>query len=174
MVPDATTVDAARHLECCDVCGIPLDSQPFDASGFVEGDGLPRRGETVVLARFVIHPQYCGVLQCFAQYTDLFFRYNSEVETPGLEWRLLRNGRPLFPYQQIESIINPWGYGNYSFDIRLEENSTVEFVVHNRDCELDGASSLLRLPGSTNDGIRKIGGRIMGRFWYNEIYGTRR
>ncbi len=154
----------------CDICGIPVDAEPFDASGFIEGDRLPQRGESATLARFQLHPQYCGVLLTFAQYTDLFFRQHEKVETSGLEWRILRNGQPIYPYHRVESIINPWGYGNYRFEVRLEENSLVEFVVHNRDYDL--VSGGLQRPGDPDE-IRKIGGRIMGRFWYNDVHGTR-
>ena len=74
---------------CCTICGIPLDAEYFDVSGFVGNGGvvekfdskdfglqppgpLPRRGEQVVLASFQLHPQYCGVLTYFSQYTDLY------------------------------------------------------------------------------------------------------
>ncbi len=147
---------------CCDICGIPVDAEYFDESGFVSGDALPRPGERAVLASFQIHPQYCGVLQCFAQYTDLFAHDNAQVHTPGLEWILLRNGQPLFPYHRLESILNPWGFGNYSFLIRLDESSRVEFVLHNRSFDFQGQE------------VFKVGGRIMGRFWYNDIYGGER
>ncbi len=145
---------------CCDICGIPLDAEYFDVSGFLRADKLPRRGERAILASFQIHPQYCGVLQCFAQFTDLFAHDNSEVETPGLQWMLLRNGQPIFPYHNLESLVNPWGYSNYSFMIRLDENSRVEFAIYNRDINF------------VRQEIDNVGGRIMGRFWYNRIYGV--
>lgn len=145
---------------CCDICGIPLDAEYFDVSGFLTGEELPRRGERAVMASFQIHPQYCGVIQCFSQFTDKFANDNSEVHTPGLQWILLRNGQPIFPYHNLESIVNPWGYGNYSFLIRLDENAKIEFVLHNRDFNFE------------TEEICKVGGRIIGRFWYNRVYGT--
>ena len=145
---------------CCDVCGVPVDAEYFDESGILIGDQLPRKGEQAVMARFQVHRQYCGVLQCFAQFTDLYANDNSMVDTPGLVWTLRRNGQPIFPYHRLESIINPWGYGNYSFLIRLDEGSTVEFVLHNQGFDFEATD------------LTKVGGRIMGRYWYNRIYGA--
>ncbi len=153
-----------------DICGIPLDAQYFDVSGFLKGADLPQVGEKAVLAVFQIHPQYCGVLECFAQFTDLFICDHTQVDTPGLEWVILRNGQPLFPYNKIESIVNPWGYNNYTFQIRLEQNSKLEFAIFNRgftrfytgdDCQTDLEFT-----------IGKVGGRLIGRYWYNEAYGN--
>lgn len=159
---------------CCDICGIPVDAQYFDRSGFAriaeEGeDGksspLLKPGEQVVLASFQMHPQYCGVLQCFAQFTDAFAGDNAQVATPGLRWTLLRNGQPVAPYEQLESIINPWGYGNYSFNIRLDEGSRIELAIQNRSWA----------PTEIDCGwIGTVGGRIMGRYWYNAAYGGER
>ena len=44
--------------------------------------------------------------------------------------------------------------------IRLDENATVEFVVRNLDYSAPVATE-----------IKRIGGRIVGRFWYNSAYG---
>lgn len=147
---------------CCDICGIPLDAEYFDVSGFVSDGELPPPGERAVLASFQIHRQYCGVLQCFAQFTDEFAFDNSRVHTPGLEWILLRNGQPLFPYHRVESIVNPWGYGNYTFLIRLDESSKIEFVLDNKGWNFEDNDRL----------IKTVGGRIIGRFWYNRVYGA--
>jgi len=147
---------------CCDVCGIPLDAEYFDVSGFIGGEDLPPPGERALLAGFEIHPQYCGALQCFVQFTDEFAFDNSRVHTPGLEWVLLRNGQPIFPYHELESLVNPWGYANYTFLIRLDEASRVEFVLRNRSWDFT----------RTDRRIEQVGGRIMGRFWYNRAYGA--
>ncbi|MFQ5627342.1 MAG: hypothetical protein ACE5I1_01170 [bacterium] len=144
---------------CCDICGIPLDAEYFDVSGILEQTHLPVPGESTTIASFQIHPQYCGVLMCFSQFTDAYAENNSLVETPGLLWQILRNGQPLSPYHKIESILNPWGYNNYSFMIRLDENSKVEFVIKNRAFDYD-----------VNE-VTKIGGRLVGRYWYNRAYG---
>ena len=106
-----------------------------------------------------MHPQYCGVLQCFSQFTDAYARDNSEARTPGLAWMIVRNDQPVAPYHRIESIVNPWGYGSYGFQLRLDENAKIELVVHNRSFEF-------------HDDIETIGGRIMGRYWYNRAFGA--
>ena len=103
----------------CVICGIPLDAEYFDVSGFV-GRGLavdpfdtktddvkdfdlqlpgslPGRGEQVVLASFQLHPQYCGALTYFSQYTDLYTQDNTNILTPGFEWIITQNGKPVFP-----------------------------------------------------------------------------
>ena len=145
---------------CCDICGIPVDAEHFDVSRILVGDGqLPRRGERVVLASFELHPQYCGVLTCFSQFTNAYALDNSRVLTPGLEWSIQRNGQPIFPYQKMESVLNPWGYGSYGFRIRLDQNARVEFVVNNRNFDWEDHQ------------VESIGGRLIGRYWYNAVYG---
>src|SRR5215468_3129266 len=167
---------------CCTICGIPLDAEYFDVSGFVgEGDSvavdkfnqkfglqlpdpLPRRGEQAVLASFQLHPQYCGVLTYFSQYTDLYARDNTQILTLGFEWIILQNGKPVFPYTRLEMIVNPWGYNCLPVLVRLDENARVEFVLRNRavsDTQLNGYP------------IEAFAGRIMGRYWYNDSFGGR-
>lgn len=143
--------DTANAL--CTACGIPVEAQYFDESGIAN---LPGPGESVVLAHFDLHPQYRGVLNYFVQFTDLFGKDNSQIETPGLEWLLLINNRPLFPYLKLDRILNPWGCSSFPIAIRLDENAKVEFVVRN-------------VGGSA---ITKVGGRIMGRYWFNADYGN--
>lgn len=146
---------------CCNVCSIPLDAEYFDESTILEEEELPQRGERALLARFQVHPQYCGALTCFSQFSDAYAIDNSKVRTPGLRWILMRNSQPLFPYHKLESIVNPWGYGGFGFLIRLDENSLVEFVLENRSFDFQDQE------------ICSLGGRIMGRYWYNKIYGHR-
>lgn len=139
----------------CAVCGIPLDSQVFDESGFVNlaaPAGVSRRH---LLARFELPARYCGILDYFAQYTDLQARDPAEVDTPELEWSILMNGRPLYPYLAFTRILNPWGYGSFQTAIRLSDTARLELVLR-------------QLAPSQ---VRKIGGRIVGRFWYNPSYG---
>jgi hypothetical protein len=81
-----TAVQCVTQKTLCTNCGIPADSEYFDESGFAD---LPAPGNEVVLARFDLHHQYCGILECFSQYTDLFFANAAEAQTPGLEWLLL-------------------------------------------------------------------------------------
>src|SRR5215510_14887289 len=156
----------------CVICGIPLDAEYFDISGFV-GAGtpadqslqlaaIPGRGEQVVLASFQLHPQYCGALTYFSQYTDLYARENQNILTPGFEWIITQNGKPVFPYTRLDMIVNPWGYNCLPVLVRLDENAKVEFVLRNRSI-----SNLTSYP------IKAFAGRIMGRYWYNEIFGGR-
>jgi hypothetical protein len=144
------------------VCGIPLDAEYFDVSGFVADNDLPTRGEQRVLASFQLHQQYCGVLTYFAQFTDLYARDNSQIRTPGFEWLILQNGKPLFPYTRLELIVNPWGYNCLPVAVRLDENAKVEFIIRNRSADNTGANS-----------IDVFAGRIVGYYWYNEIFGGR-
>jgi len=183
----STAVAHNRFLDC----GIPVDADYFDVSGFV-GDvrvdisgqpqqdpfalyklqapeSLPRRGEQKVLASFQLHPQYCGVLTHFAQFTDLYARDVSQILTPGFEWLILQNGKPVFPYIRLEMIVNPWGCNCLPVVIRLDENARLEFVIRNRSIRDE---VLAPVQGATYP-IRVFAGRIMGRYWYNESFGGR-
>jgi hypothetical protein len=144
------------------ICGIPLDAEYFDVSGFVEGEERPARGEQKVLASFQLHPQYCGVLTYFSQYTDVYAENNAKIQTPGYEWLILQSGKPVFPYTRLELIVNPWGYNCLPVAVRLDENAKVEFVLRNRSANHEG-----------EDSIRAFAGRIMGRYWYNDSFGGR-
>jgi len=196
----------------CMICGIPLDAEYFDVSGFVgkarteiveiverenktkeavkvlvdpfEAFGLtspeeiPLRGEQRVLASFQLHPQYCGVLTYFSQYTDLYARDNTQILTPGFEWIILQNGKPVFPYTRLDMIVNPWGYNCLPVLVRLDENARVEFVIRNRGIKDDDLKE--RPPIEKNEPplpprypIRAFAGRIMGRYWYNDSFGGR-
>ncbi len=161
----ATDQDPAGTLGCRFASGLGLEEEPVDL--FAESDAadegeLPRCGETKELASFQLHPQYCGVLTCFAQFTDLYARDCSQIRTPGFEWLILQNGKPIFPYTRLELIINPWGYNNYQLTIRLDENARVAFLIRNRGVA-DG--QLQSYP------IRAFAGRLAGRYWYNQAHG---
>ncbi|HEY3040097.1 MAG TPA: hypothetical protein VGJ66_15265 [Pyrinomonadaceae bacterium] len=138
------------------ICNIPVDAECFDASGFIEE--IPPKGEQRVLASFQLHPQYCGVLTHFAQFTDRYAASPVNIDTPGLEWIILQNGKPVFPYIRLEMIVNPWGCNCLPVLIRLDENSKIEFLVRNVDSKTS---------------IHKVAGRIMGRYWYNAAFGGR-
>ncbi|HTG14376.1 MAG TPA: hypothetical protein VK747_03815 [Blastocatellia bacterium] len=168
----------------CAICGTPADAEYFDVSGLVGGgpvldpfqafsltapEPLPKRGEERLLASFQLHPQYCGVLTHFAQYTDLYAQDNSQILTPGFEWIILQNGKPIFPYLRIEMIVNPWGYNCLPVAVRLDENALVEFVIRNRAIPDEPDADQV----SKNYPIRAFAGRIMGRYWYNEVFGGR-
>ncbi len=157
-------LDVMRASFLCPNCGLPRDYEHFDESGFADIAVKPLQpGREVLLARFELPPQYCGLFENFSQFTDLLGRDFSEVETPGLQWIILVNKRPLYPYVRLEHIVNPWGYGSFSVAIRLDENATVEFFVRNTGYTPD--------PAEPEREIKRVGGRIVGRFWYNPIYG---
>ena len=148
-VNSATVVRAAD----CPMCGIPLDSQYFDDSKVAPAPGV---GQQVVLARFELPTQYCGVLRFFAQFTDAHAKDPSQIATPGLQWLILVNKRPLYPYVSFEHIVNPWGNGSFEVSLRLDESAMVEFVVRRLNDDAD---------------VTQVGGRLMGRYGYNPIYG---
>jgi hypothetical protein len=155
----------ARNL--CNVCGMPLDSQQFDVSSIAS---VPPRGRQIVLASFALPPQYCGQFENFSQFTDLNGRSQANVRTPGLHWTILVNNRPLHPYLDLEHIVNPWGYGSFGVHIRLDLDAKVEFVVRNEAYAPDpnqNADETSWDPGF----IHRVGGRIVGRYWYNPAYG---
>lgn len=152
------------------VCGLPLDSQHFDASSVSE---VPARGRQVVLARFELPPQYCGHLENFSQFTDAYARDLSQIQTSGLRWLVLVNNRPLNPYLDLQHIINPWGYGSFPVNIRLDLDARVEFVLKNENYQLDLDQNSQRKLEAQWDRkkIHLVGGRLVGRYWYNPMYG---
>jgi len=157
----AATVEPETSSGLCVACGIPVDSKYFDDSSVQVAPGV---GEEVVLARFDIPAQYCGVLQFFSQFTDTFAVDNSKITTPTIEWKILISGHALFPYIGLRRIVNPWGYGSFPVNIKVDENSTVELVA--RGVIDDGSA-----PSGAASSVCFVGGRIVGRFWYNASYG---
>ena len=157
------TVGTETTPGLCAACGIPVDSQYFDDSSV---QPAPAIGEELVLARFDLPAQYCGVLQYFSQFTDAFGVDASKIATPNIEWKILVNSHALFPYINLRRIVNPWGYGSYPVNIRLDENSTVELVA--RGVIDDGT---LTGTGGRQCTSTLVGGRIVGRIWYNASYG---
>ena len=150
----AVKTSALATAGSCPMCGIPLDSEYFDESGVV---AAPKVGEAIVVARFELPPQYCGVLEYFSQFTDEQAGNAAKIRTPGLVWMLLTNNRPLYPYLNFDRIVNPWGYGSFQVSIRLDDSTTVEFTV--------------RRTNNDAPDIKEVGGRIVGRYWYNSAYG---
>jgi hypothetical protein len=62
----------------------------------------------------------------------------------------------------LRHIANPWGFGSYPLNIRLDENSSLELIAR----RVKEATTVPIL-----DRVKRVGGRIMGRFWYNPCYG---
>ncbi|WP_327433329.1 hypothetical protein [Streptomyces sp. NBC_01236] len=139
----------------CHTCGVPLDAGVFDDSRVV---AAPAPGEEVVLARFRLLPTHCGVLQYFAQFTDRYAKDPSRVATPGYQWQIRCDTQPLDPYLSFGHLINPWGLNGFPVHIRLAEGTAMEFTVRNT-----GASRA--------DTLTEVGGRILGRHWYDIRYG---
>jgi hypothetical protein len=156
-------LETRNNARLCITCGIALDSEYFDESGVEEiqdaEDEVLIPGQEKVLASFELPPQYCGVLEYFSQFTDLHARNPEQIRTPDIQWRISINRRPLYPYLTLDRIVNPWGYGSFPVSIRLDENARVEFIVRRLN------------KGSSSSHIKRIGGRIMGRYWYNAAYG---
>jgi len=148
-------------MTICQVCGIPLDANYFDNAS-IKG-APPNVGDEVELARYALHPQYCGALLCFAQYAEpqeepQAPQTKNLFETPGYEWAVLCNNQPRDPYLPTNLILNPWGQNNLPVHLRLEEGCVVRLVVR-------------RVLASPVPLLIKVGGRLQGRYWYNTNYG---
>jgi hypothetical protein len=139
----------------CHICGIPLDAGFFDESSI---QPAPDLGEERILARYELHRNYCGTLLYFAQFTDKYAKSPAKVKTPGYQWQIRCNSQPRDPYLTFEHIINPWGLSGFPVSLRLEEGCILEFVIGN-----------VGAPPATV--LNQVGGRILGRYWYNPIYG---
>lgn len=144
-------------MNVCHICGIPWDAGFFDESSI---QAAPQPGQEIVLARYELHRNYCGVLMGFAQFTDLSVGNNPQFRTPGYQWQIRCNGQPRDPYLTFDHIINPWGYGGFPVQLRLEEGCLVEIAIRKVGATVGG-------PGQ----ITQVGGRITGRYWYNTDYG---
>ena len=147
----------------CHVCGIPADASYFDDSSIADAPASNNR--EVVLAKYELHPNYCGELQYFAQFTDAYALNPAAVETPDLEWQIRSDGQPLAPWLTFRRIINPWGLSGFPIHLRLKEGSLTELVVRFVRPEI---ILLAGLPPVT-----LVGGRLLGRFWYNTKFGGR-
>jgi hypothetical protein len=152
-------------VKTCAICGIPLDAQHFDVSQIVDlqnkADTL-RPGRSRVMAEFKLPAEYCGVLQHFFQFIQFNKRTHAadraRVDTPDFEWTIRVNGHPLHPYLGFRHIVNPWGYPCCPTAIRLDEGAVLDFVV--------------RRVGASEQNVTKIGARLVGRYWYNTVYGN--
>ena len=147
------------YSNSCQVCGIPVDAGYFDVASIKTAPGI---GGEVELARYELHPQYCGTLLYFMQYAEESVTKKQVLSnTPGYEWVILCNNQPRAPYLPTNLILNPWGYNALPMQLRLEEGCTVKFVVR----------KVTPAAGETEVALSKVGGRLLGRSWYNTIYG---
>jgi hypothetical protein len=142
-------------MNICTVCGIPQDAGFFDESNIKPA---PLLGEELVLAKYELHRNYCGMLMYFAQFTNKYAGDPTQVETPGYQWQIRCNGQSRDPYLAFQHIINPWGLSGFPIYLRLEEGCLLELAIRNVGARGD-------------DVLIKVGGRILGRYWYNDVYG---
>jgi hypothetical protein len=153
----------------CATCGIPWDAGYFDESRVIDLQITTLNiGEELVLARYQLHRNYCGVLMSFAQFTDAYAKDNSRVLTPGYQWQVKVNGLPRDPYLTLDHILNPWGQSGMPVNLRLEEGSLVEITIQN----VDVARTIPPITPDPRE-LLIVGGRITGRFWYNTDFGGR-
>ena len=151
------------YFNTCDICGVPTDADHFDvANSFQHAPGFGNNSnkQEVELASYTLHSQYCGVLLYFAQYADTEPPPPAQQilsHTPGYEWLILCNSQPRSPYLPSSIILNPWGYTAFPVHLRLEEGCSVKLVV--------------RKVGQPVKQLSTVGGRLMGRYWYNTNYG---
>jgi hypothetical protein len=141
----------------CHVCGIPADAGYFDSSSIAEAPNASK--PEVILASFQLHPNYCGVLQYFAQFTDPV-----RVLTEDVEWQIRSNGQPLAPWLKFNHVINPWGINGFPIHVRLRESCLLEFVARFIPPPPGTPVPLVLTPPL-------VGGRLLGRFWYNGAFG---
>jgi hypothetical protein len=148
------------YSNVCHICGIPLDAGYFDVADIMDAPQNP--GEERELARYALHPQYCGTLLYFAQYAQPEETQPQETKifkTPGYEWVILCNNQPRDPYLPTSVIRNPWGENAFPVHLRLEEGCVARIVVR-------------KLPAPPDETkLSKVGGRLVGRYWYNAVYG---
>ena len=156
------TCDSPRdvgYLNVCHVCGTPQDAGYFDVANI---KAAPKVGEEVEVAQFQLNPQYCGTLLYFMQYAELSETQGQVLaKTPGYEWVILCNNQPRAPYLPTSVIRNPWGYNALPINLRLEEGCTLRFVVRKVTPAADEKEVTLS----------NVGGRLLGRTWYNTQYG---
>lgn len=144
------------YSNVCHICGVPLDAGYFDVASIKDA---PPLGDEVEVARYELHPQYCGTLLYFAQFAEEQGLTRQVIShTPGYEWIILGNNQPRAPYLPTSLILNPWGHNAFPIHLRLEEGCTVRFVVR-------------RVAPAVAVELSQVGGRLLGRSWYNTIYG---
>jgi hypothetical protein len=147
----------SSYSNICQICSVPLDAGYFDVADIKDAPGV---GKEVEIARYELNHQYCGTLMYFTQYADESGANKRQVisKTPGYEWLILCNNQPRAPYLPTSLILNPWGYTALPIHLRLEEGCTLRFVVR-------------RIASIVPQELSQVGGRLLGRSWYNTIYG---
>ncbi len=148
------------YSNVCQVCSVPLDAGYFDVASIKKA---PQNvGDEVEVARYELNSQYCGALLYFTQYAEKSGTKKQVISnTPGYEWLILCNNQPRAPYFPTDLILNPWGANDLPIHLRLEEGCTLRFVVR----------KVKPVAGQTEVKLSQVGGRLLGRTWYNTIYG---
>jgi len=143
------------YSNICQVCRVPMDAGYFDVASIK--DAPKKVGDEVELARYDLNSQYCGTLLYFMQYAE---ESGKQVisHTPGYQWVILCNNQPRAPYLPTELILNPWGANALRIELRLEEGCRLRFIVR-------------RVAATVSPELSQVGGRLLGRSWYNTIYG---
>ena len=148
------------YLNTCSICGAPSDAGYFDVSSFANPPA--EIGQEVELARHTMHSQYCGSLMYFAQFAERASDGRQvNTQTPGYEWVILCNNQPRAPYLPTSLVLSPWGRTAFPVNLRLEEGCAVRFVVRR----------VAPPPGVQEVTLSQVGGRLMGRSWYNASFG---
>jgi hypothetical protein len=161
-------------MSLCASCGIPIDAGIFDDSSIIniitqgEADpGSPKSslmpGESLELARFELSPENCGTLLAFAQYTDKYAESPGHVLTPGYEWEISCDDQPLAPWLRFDRVIMPWGLAGFPLAVRLQRESTLRLIIRNQTVG----------PADEN-WLRQVGGRLVGRYWFDDEHAGRR
>jgi hypothetical protein len=149
------------YSNTCQICGVPLDAGYFDDASIKLAPNAV--GDEVEVAHYELNRQYCGMLLYFTQYAEEESETKRQVlsKTPGYQWLILCNNQPRAPYLPTNLILNPWGYEALPIHLRLEEECTLRFVVR----------KVSLLAGEKEVKLSQVGGRLLGRTWYNTIYG---
>ena len=155
-------LDVMRASYLCPNCGLPRDYEHFDESGFASRQ---RRSSPAV--RWCWRASNCrhntaGCSKISPSLPTCSGAISPRSRRPACNGSSQSTNGPLYPYVRLEHIVNPWGYGSFGVSIRLDENATVEFVVRNLGHPP---------PDRPETEINRVGGRIVGRFWYNPAYG---
>jgi hypothetical protein len=135
-----------------------MDAGYFDVASINKAPSTV--GQEVEVAHYELNPQYCGTLLYFSQYAEGESGKQVISHTPGYQWIIFCNDQPRAPYLPTSLILNPWGATNLSIDLRLEEGCIVRLVVRK-----------VSPPPQTAVQLSQVGGRLLGRTWYNTIYG---
>jgi hypothetical protein len=151
------------YSNVCQICRVPLDAGYFDVANIIKAP--LNVGEEVEVAHYELNPQYCGTLLYFTQYAEQETPPQPPQQviskTPGYEWLILCNNQPRAPYLPTNLIWNPWGYNALPIHLRLEEGCMLRFVVR----------KVTPVAGEKEVKLSQVGGRLLGRSWYNTIYG---